>query len=196
MFRNGRSGEELHRREKKRGGGGRAPVRTQRTKLQAALLSHIRPGTIQLAKKVSSVTDLGAAGVELTFKDNSTATADLVVGADGIRSVSSPSASPTPPLTMVPRQSATQPGQTTRSNSQAPPSGAPCSRGPASKTSTPVSASRAGGTHPPRTCTSPPLATGCGKLLQERGMTRRSTVPVRLVGAFPSPTRMLRRTSQ
>ncbi|OSS43611.1 hypothetical protein B5807_11735 [Epicoccum nigrum] len=83
---NGRSGEELHRREKTRARGGRAPIRTQRTKLQSALLSQIRPGTIQLSKKLSSVADLGAAGVELTFKDGSSATADLVVGADGIRS--------------------------------------------------------------------------------------------------------------
>jgi salicylate hydroxylase len=71
-------------------GGGRAPIRTQRTKLQSALLSQIRPGTIQLSKKVSGVTDIGAAGVKLTFQDTSTATADLVVGADGIRSVRPP----------------------------------------------------------------------------------------------------------
>jgi salicylate hydroxylase len=115
MFRNGRSGEELHRREKTREGGGRAPIRTQRTKLQSALLSQILPGTIQLSKKLSSITDLGTAGVQLTFQDTTTATADLVVGADGIRSVRcSPSTSSPSPINSTHRQSATQPGPPTR----------------------------------------------------------------------------------
>lgn len=84
---NGRSGEELHRREKPKSIAGRAPIRTQRTKLQTALLSRIKPGTIQLSKKLLRIVNLGAAGVELRFKDGTSATADLVVGADGIRSV-------------------------------------------------------------------------------------------------------------
>ncbi|KAF3004333.1 hypothetical protein E8E13_009446 [Curvularia kusanoi] len=83
---NGKSGEELHRRERDKAKFKRAPVRTQRTKLQSALLSHVQPETIQLSKKVSNVVDRGAAGVELTFKDGSSTIADLVVGADGIRS--------------------------------------------------------------------------------------------------------------
>jgi salicylate hydroxylase len=87
MSRNGRSGEELHRREKPRTDSGHAPVRTQRTKLQSALLSHIKPGTIRLSKKLIRMVDSGAAGVELYFKDGSSTVADLVVGADGIRSV-------------------------------------------------------------------------------------------------------------
>lgn len=86
---NGRSGEELHRRGEPKTSSGRAPIRTQRTKLQYALLSRIRPGTIQLSKKLARIVDQGAAGVELRFKDGSSATADLVVGADGIRSVRS-----------------------------------------------------------------------------------------------------------
>jgi len=194
---NGRSGEELHRREKTRVGGGRAPIRTQRTKLQSALLSQICPGTIQLAKKVSGITDLGAAGVKLTFKDNSSATADLVVGADGIRSVRSPLSTPLrPPLTTVHRQSATQPGHPTRSTSRVPPSGAPCSRGPAWKTSTPASGPRDGGTRPPRTFISRPSARASGRLLRGRGTTPRSTARAKSAGASPSPTRTLRRISR
>jgi salicylate hydroxylase len=86
--RNGRSGKELHRLERAESTAGRAPIRTQRTKLQSALLSRVEPGTIQLSKKLLRIADLGASGVELRFKDGTSATADLVVGADGIRSVS------------------------------------------------------------------------------------------------------------
>lgn len=44
---------------------------------------------IQLSKKLEKMTDLGdEGGVELTFTDGTSETADLVVGADGIRSVS------------------------------------------------------------------------------------------------------------
>ncbi|KAJ4984819.1 hypothetical protein SVAN01_09692 [Stagonosporopsis vannaccii] len=84
---NGRSGEELHRREKSQSSNGRAPIRTQRTKLQSALLSQVSPGAIQLSKKLLKIEDRGVAGVELQFKDGSSTVADLVVGADGIRSV-------------------------------------------------------------------------------------------------------------
>ncbi|KAF4534895.1 FAD/NAD P-binding domain-containing protein [Lasiodiplodia theobromae] len=84
---NGRSGEELHRREKQPTDSKRPPVRTQRTKLQSALLAHVKPGTIQLSKKLTRMADKGSEGVELHFKDGSSATVDLVVGADGIRSV-------------------------------------------------------------------------------------------------------------
>ncbi|CAJ2504958.1 Uu.00g123520.m01.CDS01 [Anthostomella pinea] len=84
---NGRSGEELHRREKAREGVKHPPIRTQRTKLQAALLAHIKPRTIELCKKLARMVDLGEAGVELHFEDGTMAIADLVVGADGIRSV-------------------------------------------------------------------------------------------------------------
>ncbi|KAF3039469.1 hypothetical protein E8E11_007187 [Didymella keratinophila] len=84
---NGRSGKELYRQEKPKATARRAPIRTQRTKLQSALLSRVQPEAIQLSKKVVRIVDLGAAGVELQFKDGTSATADLVVGADGIRSV-------------------------------------------------------------------------------------------------------------
>ncbi|KAF1851266.1 FAD/NAD(P)-binding domain-containing protein, partial [Cucurbitaria berberidis CBS 394.84] len=86
-IRNGRSGTELHRREKPRDDSRRPPTRTQRTKLQSALLAHINPGVIQLSKQLTRIMDLGKEGVELHFKDGSSAVADLVVGADGIRSV-------------------------------------------------------------------------------------------------------------
>lgn len=85
---NGRSGEELHRREKPKTSSGHTPVRTQRTKLQSALLSQIDSANILLSKKLLNLVDRGAAGVELQFKDGYSTIADLVVGADGIRSVS------------------------------------------------------------------------------------------------------------
>lgn len=86
--RNGRTGEELHRREKRPVPGVRPPTRTQRTALQAALLAHVKPGVIQLSKTLTRIVDKGAKeGIELYFKDGSVVTADLVVGADGIRSV-------------------------------------------------------------------------------------------------------------
>ncbi|KAL3426778.1 salicylate hydroxylase [Phlyctema vagabunda] len=85
---NARSGEELHRVEKKIDlDSQRAPIRTQRTKLQSALLSRVAPGTIKLSKKLRLMTDQGDAGVRLEFEDGEITTADLVVGADGIRSV-------------------------------------------------------------------------------------------------------------
>lgn len=68
--------------------GVRPRTRTQRTALQAALLAHVKPGVIQLSKTLTRMVDKGAEkGVELFFKDGSIVTADLVVGADGIRSV-------------------------------------------------------------------------------------------------------------
>lgn len=88
--RNGRSGEELHRREKPPSATGRPPTRTQRTKLQSALLSGVKPGTIKLSKKLVKMEDRGAYGISLTFKDGTSSIADLVVGADGIRSVRPP----------------------------------------------------------------------------------------------------------
>lgn len=92
--RNGRTGEELHRTT--RPGDPEWPhgqwkvrptIRTQRTKLQSALLAHVPDGVIKLSKKLEKIVDLGDAGVELTFTDGTSETADLVVGADGIRSV-------------------------------------------------------------------------------------------------------------
>ncbi|KAK3374731.1 putative FAD-binding monooxygenase [Podospora didyma] len=85
---NGKTGEEVHRverpppKDQKR-----ANIRTQRTKLQSALVAHVPPGVIQLSKKLVKVVDQNLAGVELHFEDGTVGLADLVVGADGIRSV-------------------------------------------------------------------------------------------------------------
>lgn len=65
----------------------RPTIRTQRTKLQSALLAHVPSGVIRLSKKLDKIVDLGGKGVELHFADGTTEVADLVVGADGIRSV-------------------------------------------------------------------------------------------------------------
>lgn len=46
---------------------------------------------IQFGKKLVSLENLGEQGVRLLFKDGTEATADLVVGADGIQSVCSSS---------------------------------------------------------------------------------------------------------
>jgi hypothetical protein len=50
--RNGRSGEGQRRQEKPKSTAGRAPIRTQRTKLQTTLLSRIRSEKIWLSRKV------------------------------------------------------------------------------------------------------------------------------------------------
>lgn len=64
------------------------PRRVRRTRLQSALKAEVKPGVIQLDKKLVSLQDLGDEdGVKLTFEDGSVVIADLVVGADGIRSV-------------------------------------------------------------------------------------------------------------
>ena len=46
-------------------------------------------GIIQLGKGVSSIENIENGGVKVLFQDGTNTTADLVVGADGIRSVSS-----------------------------------------------------------------------------------------------------------
>lgn len=62
-------------------------MRTQRTKLQSALLGRVQPNTIQLSKKLTGIEKKDEGGMELRFKDGTVVVADLVVGADGIRSV-------------------------------------------------------------------------------------------------------------
>lgn len=62
------------------------PHRVRRTRLQFALVETVPPGTIHLKKALKSLVDLGDS-VQLTFEDGSEVHADLVVGADGIRSV-------------------------------------------------------------------------------------------------------------
>ncbi|KAK3376194.1 putative FAD-binding monooxygenase [Lasiosphaeria ovina] len=92
---NGKTGEEVHRMARPPAPGQKhANIRTQRTQLQSALLAHVKPGVIQLSKKLARMTDKGADGVELVFEDGTAEVADLVVGADGIRSVVRDSAWP------------------------------------------------------------------------------------------------------
>lgn len=122
-------------------------IRTQRTKLQSALLSHVKQGVIHLSKKLVLLSDQGVDGVELHFQDGTVAVADLVVGADGIRSVRSG----THHQRVIDSSSSslrlleTQHGQTMRSSSQGPPSGGHCSRGTRSRNWTIGSRRRPGG---------------------------------------------------
>jgi len=48
----------------------------------------VPPGIVHLKKALKSLVDLGDS-VQLTFEDGSEVNADIVVGADGIRSVGS-----------------------------------------------------------------------------------------------------------
>ncbi|OJJ01300.1 hypothetical protein ASPVEDRAFT_150132 [Aspergillus versicolor CBS 583.65] len=86
--RNGRTGEPVIQPIKKDEDDPFASIRARRTRLQSALLEKVPPGIIQFSKKLVSLQDLGEnKGVHLTFKDGTETTADLVVGADGIRSI-------------------------------------------------------------------------------------------------------------
>ncbi|KAE9963403.1 hypothetical protein BLS_009328 [Venturia inaequalis] len=66
--------EELHR-----------TARFHRGHLHGALLSHVPAESVKLGKKISSI-DTENEGVTLGFEDGTSAKADLVIGADGIRS--------------------------------------------------------------------------------------------------------------
>jgi salicylate hydroxylase len=61
--------------------------RVRRLLLQSSLAARVPPGLIQFNKKLVSVRDLGKNGVEAVFEDGTATVVDLVVGADGIRSV-------------------------------------------------------------------------------------------------------------
>ncbi|KAH8817434.1 salicylate hydroxylase [Xylogone sp. PMI_703] len=63
------------------------PQRVRRTRLQSALISRVPPGIIQLNKRLEAVENLKQGGVRLSFQDGTEAIADLVIGADGIRSI-------------------------------------------------------------------------------------------------------------
>ena len=64
------------------------PRRVRRTRLQSALRSTVPEGIIHLNKGIASVENIFDGGVRINFLDGTETTADLVVGADGIRSVS------------------------------------------------------------------------------------------------------------
>jgi salicylate hydroxylase len=68
----------------------RGPTRVPRTRLQAALGMQVSKGIIQFNKKLVSMQNLENGGVRLVFQDGTENTADLVIGADGIRSVGLP----------------------------------------------------------------------------------------------------------
>jgi salicylate hydroxylase len=63
------------------------PHRVRRTRLQSALVETVPSGIVHLKKALQHLSDLGDS-VRLSFEDGSSVDADLVVGADGIRSVS------------------------------------------------------------------------------------------------------------
>jgi len=64
-------------------------LRVRRTRLQKCLLDVVPKGIIQLNKRLVSVEDLDDEGVRLRFEDGREERVDLVIGADGIRSVCS-----------------------------------------------------------------------------------------------------------
>ncbi|KAI0832942.1 FAD/NAD-P-binding domain-containing protein [Trametes gibbosa] len=85
--RNGRTGQLLARRFHNGDPNKPPAVRVERYKLQNALLSQVAPGIIQLSKKLVGLEE-DANGITLDFVNGAKqGPFDLVVGADGIRSV-------------------------------------------------------------------------------------------------------------
>jgi len=64
-------------------------ARYHRAHLQQALLENVARDIIHLRKKLVSVDVDPKAGVTLEFEDGTIATADVLLGADGLRSVGS-----------------------------------------------------------------------------------------------------------
>lgn len=62
--------------------------RTRRSRLQNALYTEVPKNTVHFNKKLVTLENLEEKGVRLIFADGSQTTADIVVGGDGIRSVS------------------------------------------------------------------------------------------------------------
>ncbi|KAK4942324.1 hypothetical protein LTR10_017931 [Elasticomyces elasticus] len=62
-------------------------ARMHRAQLQKALLKHVPPESIHLAKKAVSLEVNRSTGSTITFADGTSTHADVVVGADGIKSV-------------------------------------------------------------------------------------------------------------
>lgn len=61
--------------------------RLRRALLQAALLKEVDKSRVQVSKKLVKVEKLSSGKVEIKFDDGYTDEVDLLVGADGIRSV-------------------------------------------------------------------------------------------------------------
>ncbi|WWC97646.1 hypothetical protein V866_004530 [Kwoniella sp. B9012] len=85
--RNGTTGELISRTFQKVDSDAAPRSRIERYKLQKALLGQVPPDFIQLSKKLAEIVE-SSKGIELTFQDGSRAGPfDLLLGADGIRSV-------------------------------------------------------------------------------------------------------------
>ncbi|KAJ5259631.1 hypothetical protein N7478_012612 [Penicillium angulare] len=87
--RNGHTGKVLRLQEQPENSAGdvRGSIRARRTRLQSALLARVLPDTIVYNKKLVSLESVPDGGVRLNFKDGTEVIPDLVVGADGIRSI-------------------------------------------------------------------------------------------------------------
>ena len=87
--RNGRTGElldqSLHPADTPKS---QLSCRQRRAKLQAALLKEVDQSRIQLSKKLVDIEKLPSGRVVIRFEDGHTDEVDLLVAADGIRSVS------------------------------------------------------------------------------------------------------------
>lgn len=86
--RDGVTGEMLYRYPPFQGEWKYHDTRARRTVLQDALKSRVPPSHIKLKKRLTGYHRLPKGGIRLVFDDGTDALADLVIGADGIRSVS------------------------------------------------------------------------------------------------------------
>lgn len=87
-IRDGVTGEKLYEYPPHVGEWRYHDTRVRRTVLQDALKSRVPSNVIHLKKKLVAVAQHPGGGVDLVFADGTTAYADLIIGADGIRSVS------------------------------------------------------------------------------------------------------------
>lgn len=89
IFRDGRTGEQISRlssREEYRRRYGAPYAGIHRADLQAVLFGALDPASLHLSKRMTAIDDAGQAA-RLTFADGDETEADLVIGADGARSL-------------------------------------------------------------------------------------------------------------
>ncbi|GAA4760371.1 FAD-dependent monooxygenase [Citricoccus nitrophenolicus] len=89
VFRDGRTGEQIARlssREEYRSRYGAPYVGIHRADLQAVLFAALETESLHLSKRLTGIDDAGPAA-RLTFEDGDEAEADLVIGADGAKSL-------------------------------------------------------------------------------------------------------------